>query len=201
MIYYPNYNKKNLHNFILNLFFHTIILSRSIYDKKGLHWCWNTNKIPLNQSVISQKTRIENDSKKTRTRVQANKRNGKAGRRGEGRDAYCKKAKWMSIGTVWEKSWVTVYKRHNATRSRLYVPNGSNRKPSFAISSRTLRSFSFFHFPSLPIPSPPRRSTVKVHTWPHHLSPSRVPRARSMQETAREWRSKRSLRLLFTSER
>lgn len=107
MIYYPNYNKKNLHNFILNLFFHTIILSRSIYDKKGLHWCWNTNKIPLNQSVISQKTRIENDSKKTRMRVQANKRNGKAGRRGEGRDAYCKKAKWMSIGTVWEKSWVT----------------------------------------------------------------------------------------------
>ena len=113
-----------------------IILSWSIYDKKGLHWCWNTNKIPLNRSVVSQKTRIENDSKKTRTRAQASKGSGTAG--GGGKNAYCKEAKWMSIGTVWEKSGVTVYKRHNATRSRLYVPNGSNREPSFAISSRIL---------------------------------------------------------------
>lgn len=109
----------------------------------------------------------------------------------------------MSIGTVWEKSGVTVYKRHNATRSRLYVPNGSNREASFAISFRILRSFFFFHFPSPPVLSSSCRSKVKTHTWPR-LSSSRIPKihARNGQdEKSRGWRSKWSLRLLFASER
>lgn len=118
-----------------------------------------------------------------RKRERERKRVKEAERRGaEGETRIARRQnEWAS---VWEKSGVTVYKRHNATRSRLYVPNGSNKEPSFAISSRILRSFSFFHFPSPPVLSSSCRSKVKTYTWPR-LSSSRIPKTRSMQETVR----------------
>lgn len=119
----------------------------------------------------------------------------------QGGDAFCKEAKWMSIGTVREKSGITVYKRHNATPDcTCLMDQMGNRLSRFLLYSSLL--FLFLSFVACSLSSLPFHNEGAHATSVSLSRPKGKIHARNgRDEKSRRWRSKRSLRLLFTSER
>lgn len=132
-------------------------------------------------------------------RTQASKGSEKAGGR-----------RVLQRGKMNEHRYCTGKERDNCVQaaqcnSRLYVPNGSNGEPSFAISSLLFAPFPFSFlrrlFPFLP--AIPQWRRTRDHATSVSLSrpKGKIHARNGRDEKSRRWRSKRSLRLLFTSER